>query len=106
MAIGPGKYDAECTWVRQRLGARAVLLVVAGGIKGQGFSVQGTPNYLVNLPAVLREVAQIMERDTLSAQGSLAAGDVADVYHAGTGKFYRAQIIEQITERDVQGPVQ
>lgn len=40
MAGGPGKYDDEATLVRNRTDAQAVGLIVIGGVKGSGFSVQ------------------------------------------------------------------
>jgi hypothetical protein len=40
MAVGPGKYDPECTAVRLATRAETVILVVIGGDRGNGFSVQ------------------------------------------------------------------
>ena len=38
--IGPGKYDDACTIVREMTGAACTMVVVIGGRKGSGFSVQ------------------------------------------------------------------
>ena len=40
MPIGPGKYDDTCTEVRLKHKAEFVLLAIAGGDGGDGFSVQ------------------------------------------------------------------
>lgn len=40
MANGPGKYDELATVVREETQAECVAVVVIGGIKGSGFSVQ------------------------------------------------------------------
>lgn len=40
MADGPGKYDMLTTLVRDLTGADAVVVLVAGGIRGTGFDVQ------------------------------------------------------------------
>jgi hypothetical protein len=64
MTIGPGKYDAECTMVREATGASAVIVIVLGGSKGGGLSVQTSdPDLLFSLPEYLREVAKGIERD-------------------------------------------
>lgn len=62
---GPGKYDAETTIVRVTTGARGVLLMVVGGERGNGFSVQGDIQFLTGLPAVLRHMAKQIEADGL-----------------------------------------
>ena len=67
MALGPGKYDAECTSVMVAEHAEAVLLVVIGGTKGSGFSCQATPQITFSLPAILRKVADDIERSGVYA---------------------------------------
>jgi hypothetical protein len=62
MALGPGKYDAECTLVREKTGARGVLLIIFGGNRGGGFSCQSDISFLMDLPQVLRNVADEIER--------------------------------------------
>lgn len=61
MPLGPGKYDAILTTARERAGAKCALLIIHDGIKGGGFSAQGTPEFIANLPALLRIVADQME---------------------------------------------
>lgn len=63
MAIGPGKYDAECTELRKRLEAEGgILIAVFNGAKGDGFSAQLTPRYAAALPRMLRQMADEIER--------------------------------------------
>ena len=65
MAHGPGKYDDMATYVREQTNARGVIVIVVGGNKGSGFSVQGTSDeLLLQLPAVLHEVAETIARDS------------------------------------------
>lgn len=64
MALGPGKYDAECTTAREATHARLVALIVVDGSKGSGFSCQsvGRPADLKNLAEMLRFMAEDIER--------------------------------------------
>ena len=55
---GPGKYDDITTLVRDVTEAQGVLVVVIGGNKGQGFSVQGSDLFIDRLPDVLEDVAR------------------------------------------------
>ena len=70
MTIGPGKYDDEVTWVRERTHATGVILIVTGGDKGAGFAVQATPEAALDLPAVLRAIASEIEAATTRGAGS------------------------------------
>jgi hypothetical protein len=68
MTIGPGKYDEEATLVQQRTQASGVLLIILSGDKGNGFSlasfdIQATLEITLNLPALLREMADQIETD-------------------------------------------
>lgn len=54
----PGKYDKECTMVRERTKAQAVLLVVMHGERGSGFSVQAPKDMIDTIPDVLEFMAQ------------------------------------------------
>lgn len=63
MAIGPGKYDDLCTYVTEQSGARAVVLIVFGGKRGDGFSVQADIQVAENLPALLHNVATALTAD-------------------------------------------
>lgn len=64
MAIGPGKYDDLATYARKRANAKAVVMIVVGGDKGSGFSVQTEAGLVLSLPVLLREIADNIERDT------------------------------------------
>lgn len=64
MPIGPGKYDALTTSVRDATSARAVILIVVEGNQGSGFSVQTTdPAISHKLPQLLRIMADQIARD-------------------------------------------
>lgn len=63
MAIGPGKYDAQCTQVREAVHARGVLVIVIDGTQGSGFSAQGDAETLVSVPEVLEAVAADIRRE-------------------------------------------
>jgi hypothetical protein len=57
MPAGPGKYDDLATWVRKKAQARAIVVIVVEGANGSGFSVQTQPGLILDLPALLRRVA-------------------------------------------------
>jgi hypothetical protein len=63
MALGPGKYDDLCTAAREATTADGIILIVLGGTKGSGFSVQGTLRVQVTLPKILRQIADQIETD-------------------------------------------
>lgn len=68
MALGPGKYDSYCTNVRIETQADGVLLIVINGKLGSGFSVQTSKlEVLANLPGVLRNVADQIEKSGVKA---------------------------------------
>jgi hypothetical protein len=60
---GEGKYDAICTKARIEAKAVGALLMIIEGKNGSGFSVQAPGAILVQLPAVLRFVADEIEQD-------------------------------------------
>lgn len=60
--IGPGKYDDECTELRDKIKGEIVLLVV-DGIKGTGFAVQMSLINMGQLPKILRSMADSIEYD-------------------------------------------
>lgn len=60
---GPGKYDDACTAVRVALQAQALALIVFGGHSGSGFAVQGSPEFVLKLPEILRRMADSIEHD-------------------------------------------
>jgi hypothetical protein len=58
MPLGPGKYDEECTYVREKTSAACAIVIILGGNKGQGCAVQcEDPNILARLPEILRKTA-------------------------------------------------
>ena len=62
MPLGPGKYDAECTIVRERTHAEVVVVIVLNGDRGAGFSVQALPGaQLAVLADLLRNTADQIE---------------------------------------------
>ena len=61
MALGPGKYGDLATYVREEAGAKAVVVIIVGGNKGAGFSVQATADTVLALPQMLRTVADGIE---------------------------------------------
>lgn len=61
MPLGPGKYDAICTKVREETKG-AVLLIVVNGIYGSGFSAQVTPEVAAGICEILRSTADNIER--------------------------------------------
>lgn len=61
--IGPGKYDDLATLARFRADARGVILIVIEGNHGSGFSVQAPAATTLALPAMLRLMANEIERD-------------------------------------------
>lgn len=67
MALGPGKYDSECTDIMVAEHAEAVLVVVIGGKRGNGFACQATLAITLSLPQILREVANEIEKSGAGA---------------------------------------
>ena len=61
MAMGPGKYDDEVTELMERLKAHGIILLVFGGPKGAGFSMQATLEVTLALPKILRSMADQIE---------------------------------------------
>lgn len=61
--IGPGRYDDECTAIRESSKARGVLVMVIGGNKGPGFSCQMDAESTRKLPDLLRHMADQIDAD-------------------------------------------
>lgn len=78
MAHGPGKYDDLCTHVRETVGAVGAMVIVIGGERGSGFSVQGPPELTAGLPVVLRGMADDIEKDIAKAIVFIAIYDRPD----------------------------
>lgn len=61
---GPGKYDAIATAAREVTKADAVVLIIANGIYGNGFSVQSmNPEFIEKLPDMLERMAKQIRED-------------------------------------------
>ncbi len=63
MTLGPGKYDALCTLVREQSQGLAVAIIVVHGKLGSGFALQGLPDVITVLPGALRLLADEIEAD-------------------------------------------
>lgn len=76
--IGPGKYDDICTDAREKAKAATALLIILGGIHGDGFSAQFEISSVADLakiatvPAQLRDVANQIEQDVQKRLGPRA----------------------------------
>ncbi len=68
MPRGPGRYDEVCTVARMATNASALLLIVIGGRRGDGFEVQCEPGAELTIPAMLRKLADAIEADTKQTQ--------------------------------------
>lgn len=68
MPEGAGKYDEECTLVRNMTEGQLVLVAVIGGNKGSGFSVQCLEDTtLLQLAEILENMAKSIRTDPLLA---------------------------------------
>lgn len=70
MSLGPGKYDDLCTEVRERAAAAVAIVIVLGGNRGGGFSLQLASHpraveFVARLPGILEAVAEQIRRDTV-----------------------------------------
>lgn len=60
-----GKYDDICETIIMGLEADAVIVIVAQGVMGSGFSFSARdPRMVDKVPKVLRELADMIEADT------------------------------------------
>ena len=69
MARGSGAYDDLAVHVRQSAKARAAIVIIVGGNKGNGCSVQKETGLALSLPALLRKLADDIEADTDANEG-------------------------------------
>lgn len=60
--IGPGKYDYECTFVREHTQAEGVAVLVLNGERGTGFSVQGPLHVNLLMADVLEQMARSIRK--------------------------------------------
>ena len=87
MPLGPGKYDHFCTQVKQQAKADGILLIVFGGERGDGFSIQAEAGTVLQLPTILRMVADDIERDHAGVvAGALNEDDLLPVSGASSGR--------------------
>jgi hypothetical protein len=63
MSVGPGKYDSFATSVREATKAQGVILIVYEGYLGSGFSCQLPLEQVLEVPRVLRQMADQIEAD-------------------------------------------
>lgn len=61
--IGPGKYDDLATLAREAAKAEGVILIIINGDRGSGFSCQANVLVTMNLPKMLRSMADEIEED-------------------------------------------
>jgi hypothetical protein len=70
MALGPGKYDDLCTYVREQVGITVkgggVMLIVLGGNKGNGFACQADLRTTLLLPDMLEDIAKQIRNDGIA----------------------------------------
>lgn len=65
---GPGRYDDLATRARKDASASAVILVILGGSKGSGFSVQSRTDIAPRAVAmILRDMADRIENDAVTS---------------------------------------
>jgi hypothetical protein len=64
--IGPGKYDDLCTYVREQSGVTdkgGTIVIVIGGNKGSGFSVQADYQTTFHLADILEDIVKQLRAD-------------------------------------------
>ena len=61
--LGPGRYDDEVTALRERYHAHGVILIVMGGDRGEGFSMQASLETTLRLPEILEHIAAQIRED-------------------------------------------
>lgn len=66
MSNGAGIYDEDCGNVREKNNASGVLLIVLGGDKGNGFSIQAEGNIIQNVPEMLESIAKELRSDLVA----------------------------------------
>lgn len=64
MTEGPGRYDDLCTIVREKANAAAALVIVLGGDRGSGFSMQA-----LDIPA--SDIADLLESVARQIRGPM-----------------------------------
>lgn len=71
MSHGIGKYDPECVELLQETSAESCVIIILGGNKGSGFSVNfraDCMHKIAMVPKALRDVANQIEADLRKLQ--------------------------------------
>lgn len=84
---GPGKYDEETTWVRERTSAELVVVLVANGIKGSGFSAQ------IQMPPDNEDAARMFLATAVSLRAAADDMERSAMRVAGKGARARARLL-------------
>lgn len=71
MALGPGKYDHLCTYVRTQANAPGAVVIIFAPDGRSGFSVQATPEMQLAMPRILRDIADQVDADIAAALAAL-----------------------------------
>jgi hypothetical protein len=73
MPLGPGKYDALCTYVREKSGGKGAIVIVIGDTpEANGVSCQADLRTTLRLPSILRIVADELEEPFRASEGKPA----------------------------------
>jgi molybdopterin synthase catalytic subunit len=63
MAVGSGKYDDLCTYVREKAEAKGAIVIVIGGNRGEGFECQLDYVTMMKIPDMLEWIAEQIRDD-------------------------------------------
>jgi hypothetical protein len=67
MTFGPGKYDDLCTFVADQAGipvtGGAAIVIIVGGNRGSGFSIQADLRTTLSMPDMLESIAAQIRAD-------------------------------------------
>lgn len=89
MALGPGKYDALCTFVRERANADGALVIVLNGEHGNGFSCQADLSTTLTLSGLLEDVARQIKA-SVPTERSRSTADLVKLLRAmATGTVFK-----------------
>jgi hypothetical protein len=61
--IGASKYDGECQALQEATSGKLVLIMIVDGNKGNGIACRGLPSLIVQVPQLLRQYADQLERE-------------------------------------------
>lgn len=74
MAIGAGKYDDLCTYVREQSESQGAIVIVLKGKYGHGFSIQASPALLIEMTDILETMARQIRNDLRCSVGTNSTG--------------------------------